>query len=493
MNDIVNKPVPARVGVRRPAPSPAQHDSEVWDDLEKLNMPTDEWTTRRLAPDGKPVLDVLIVGAGMSGLQAAFGMKMHAVRNVRVIDKAAAGREGPWITFARMKTLRSTKKLPGLGIGVPSLTFRAWYESRFGREAWESLDKAPNDVWMDYLNWFRDVLGIQVESETEVLRLDPAPRWVRAHLRGSAGEEIVHAKHVVLATGMGGGGQVHVPSQVSRDLWPDLAAHTSDDIDFASLKGKSVAVIGAGTSAWDNAATALEHGARVEMLVRRSQLPQVNKGRGSSYPGFIAGLPGLDDRDRWRFFVYFQHCQVPPPPDTVLRTIRHADFRIRFNAALERADRTPDGHVEVSISGASAVERFDFLIAGTGFMAKLDSAREIGHLADVAATWRDRHPTPDDPDCLWLGDAPYVSVNYAMVEKTAGACPGIDRIKLFSHVANASHGPVAGGIPVSAGPAELLLRGIVTGLMQDDVEEIWQKLVDFNEPELVGTPYLVPR
>jgi cation diffusion facilitator CzcD-associated flavoprotein CzcO len=437
------------------------------------------------------MLDVLIVGAGMSGLTAAFAMMMHAVRNIRVVDRAPAGREGPWVTFARMPTLRSSKKLPGLGIGIPSLTFHAWYESRFGRDAWDRLDKAPNRIWMDYLDWFREVLAIPVENDVEVLKVEPAPGWVRVVMRSAAGEEIVHARHVVLATGMGGGGQIFVPGQISRGLWPDLAAHTSGDIDFEVLKGKSVVVIGGGTSAWDNAATALEHGAaRVDMLLRRKELPQVNKGRGSGYPAFVAGLPGLTDRDRWRFFVYQQRTQVPPPPETVMRTIRHDGFRVRFDSALEAAGRSGDNRVAIKLAGTSEVEHFDFLISGTGFMAGIEGAREIGHLADVAETWRDRLPDPSDPDVQWLGGAPYVTPHYAMTERTPGACPGIERIRLYSHVANVSHGPVAGGIPPSPGPAELLTRGLITSLMQEDVEQIWERLVAFNEPELVGTPFL---
>ena len=65
-----------------------------------------------------------------------------------------------------------------------------------------------------------------------------------------------------------------MPGFVGRDLWPDLAAHAGEHIDFEALRGKRLAVIGGGASAWDNAATALERGAAsAQMFVRRATLP----------------------------------------------------------------------------------------------------------------------------------------------------------------------------------------------------------------------------
>ncbi|MCS6853355.1 MAG: hypothetical protein NZ523_01175 [Elioraea sp.] len=54
-----------------------------------------------------------------------------------------------------------------------------------------------------------------------------------------------------------------------------LRARTKDAIDFASLAGKVVAVFGAGASGFDNAATALEAGAREGHRFRRRAEPMV--------------------------------------------------------------------------------------------------------------------------------------------------------------------------------------------------------------------------
>ena len=53
-----------------------------------------------------------------------------------------AAREGPWATYARMEILRSPKHLTGPDLGVPSLTYRAWHEAKFGADA---LGEAAQD------------------------------------------------------------------------------------------------------------------------------------------------------------------------------------------------------------------------------------------------------------------------------------------------------------------------------------------------------------
>ena len=94
----------------------------------------------------------------MAGLALAAALVQRGV-SVVAYDEAPAGLEGPWATTARMETLRSPKQLAGPALGIPSLTFRAWFEAQFGEVAWESLDKIPRLQWMDYLRWYRARAG----------------------------------------------------------------------------------------------------------------------------------------------------------------------------------------------------------------------------------------------------------------------------------------------------------------------------------------------
>lgn len=72
---------------------------------------------------------------------AAFALLSGGISNIRIFDRNPAGKEGPWMNYARMETLRSPKTLPGPSYGFASLTFRAWYEAQFGTEAWEILEQ----------------------------------------------------------------------------------------------------------------------------------------------------------------------------------------------------------------------------------------------------------------------------------------------------------------------------------------------------------------
>src|SRR5260370_39035534 len=137
--------------------SVAQLSDRVRRELTYLSYPPREWTVPR-GRDGVPVLDVLIVGGGQSGLGTAFGLKLERITNIRIIDRSPRGLEGPWRRFARMKELRTPKEVTGIDFGIPSLTARAWYEAKFGRRAWERIDRIPQEIWRASLYLCRDPL-----------------------------------------------------------------------------------------------------------------------------------------------------------------------------------------------------------------------------------------------------------------------------------------------------------------------------------------------
>src|SRR5690606_25970491 len=99
-------------------------EARLREDLERLCLPAPDWLAR---PADDEALDVAIVGGGMSGLAAAAALWLLGVHRIRVFDRSPAGEAGPWVTHARMETLRSPKHLTGPALGLPSLTFRAWY------------------------------------------------------------------------------------------------------------------------------------------------------------------------------------------------------------------------------------------------------------------------------------------------------------------------------------------------------------------------------
>jgi FAD-dependent urate hydroxylase len=260
-------------------------------DLACLNYPPANWVPQH-RHEGREVVDVVLIGGGMCGLAAAFSLLRLGIRNLRLLDRSEAGREGPWITYARMETLRSPKHLAGPAADLPPLTFRAWYEAQFGREAWERLGKIPRPMWMEYLCWYRAVLDLPVENGIEVTRIEPAADdLLRLPLRGAAEPEVL-ARKVVLATGREGMGEPCIPDFV-QDLPRGRWAHSADPIDFSALRGRRVVVIGVGASAVDNAAEALDAGAaEVRLLIRRKHMPRGQQADGHRHPRLHARLPG---------------------------------------------------------------------------------------------------------------------------------------------------------------------------------------------------------
>src|SRR5258708_9547722 len=213
----------------------------------------------------------------MSGLSAAFALNCLAIRARRVFDRSPAGFEGPWASFARMETLRSPPELTGPAFGFSTLTFRAWFEAQFGLTAWKKVHRIPRLQWMDYLRWYRRMIDVPIENDTALIDLSGEKDFVVLTLRSPAGVRKVAARRVVLANGREGLGGAFVP-EMFRGLDKRYVRHSVEDIDFDTLRGKTVGGIGAGASGVDNAAAALEHGAApVAMLLRRTARTRITQ------------------------------------------------------------------------------------------------------------------------------------------------------------------------------------------------------------------------
>jgi cation diffusion facilitator CzcD-associated flavoprotein CzcO len=454
-------------------------------ELAQLNFPAANWVPPTRAPDGRDALDVLVIGAGMCGQTAHFALLREGIRNVRCVDREARGREGPWATYARMETLRSPKHLTGPDLGVPSLTYRAWHEAKHGVEHWNAVHKVPRLAWAEYLLWVRDTLELPIENGIEVreLRLDAAT--TRATLSNG---EVVHARKVVLALGRDGSGAPRWPRFASFDSsrrHPHVF-HSADDIDFASLAGKRIGVLGAGASAFDNAGEALEAGAAsVTMFARRPMLPQVNKSKWASFPGFQNGFASLDDARRWRFFTYIFAEQVPPPWESVLRCERHPGYSMRLGEPWE--DLVPDAQ-GVAARTRDATHRFDAVIVATGFDVDLVDRPEIASFRASIATWRERVSAeeaarfPEEARFPYLGD----------VFQLQGTQAGLERIHVFNWGSTMSHGALAGDIPGLEVGARRLAQGLARDLFIEDADRHWQRLQAHDEDELKQTSFWVP-
>ena len=468
---------------------------EVRRDLARLNYPPRPWPLPTTLPDGTTALDALIVGGGMYGQTAAFALYREGIRNIRVIDRAPRGQEGPWGTYARMEILRSPKHQIGPDLGVPSLTFRAWYEAQHGGKKWNELYKIHRLEWLRYLLWVRDLLELPVENDCELVSLAPAGTLLRAEIKSPQGREAVFARHVVLATGREGTGGRYVPEFPSLRFPQQSGStrifHSADDIDFEKFAGKRFAILGANASAFDNAAVALESGAAaVTMFCRRPFLPQVNKARWMGFSGFQNGFPALDDESRWRLVTYTTAVQMPPPHESVLRCTRHKAFSLRFAEPWQDVIAGTDDVTVVSASGRGT---YDAVIFATGFAVDVGQRPELAAFRDAMMLWGDRVGPAEAARNPVAARFPYLGLGFEFTERVPGLCPSLSRLHVISYGAAVSYGALAGDIPGLNPAATQVAQSISRGIFVDDFERHYQAMTEFEEAELEPTPFYRPR
>jgi cation diffusion facilitator CzcD-associated flavoprotein CzcO len=459
----------------------AELERRVAFELDCLGYPARPWVLSR-SRDGRDVQDVIIVGGGQSGISIAFRLLRERVTRLLVLDLNQPGLEGPWLSFARMHRLRTPKSVTGPELGLPSLSVRAWWQARFGEASWQGLDKIPREHWQAYLLWVRQTAGIDVSSQTCVTDIEPlADGLLAVHARVGDGARTWLARNVVLATGIEGCGRWMVPAMISQALPRHAYAHTSEPIDFAKLRGKRIAVIGAGASAFDNAAMALEHGAdKVDLFVRRSRLPTVNPNRWMEFAGFLRHFGDLDDDHKWRFMKLIFDMNQPPPRDTFDRCASHLAFRIHLGSPPERV-AFADGTIELGTVRGS--QRFDFLIAGTGFVVDLAARPELSRFQHQIARWSDRYQPPDGLQHAQLGSYPYLSSHFQFTERTKGSAPYLANLFSYSFAAMPSLACSAGISALKFG-LDRIAAGITRGLFLDDAEAHLDALREYDEPEL---------
>jgi cation diffusion facilitator CzcD-associated flavoprotein CzcO len=439
--------------------------------------PRAEWLVPRLR-GGKPVLDALIVGAGQSGLAVAFALKRDRVGNILLIDRATEGREGTWVGYARMPTLRSPKEQTGPDLGQPSLTFEAWYDASRGAGSFARLGLIPTGDWHDYLQWYRRVLGLPVRFGVAATAIAPGELndGGRCLLVTLSTGEVLAARKLVLATGQDGTGEWWMPDFV-RALPADRRAHACEAIDFTRLAGRTVAVLGAGASAMDNAAVALEHGATVHLFCRRAEPMVVQRYRWLTFAGFLKHLGEMPDEWRWRFMRNILGWREGFPADTWRRVTAFADFTMHAGRGWTDA-RIENGRIRIET--ARGPFHADYAICGTGIRQDLALRPELAAFAGKVALWRDRYTPPAGEEDALLGAYPYLAPDYSFVERRPGEAPWLSDIHLFGIGSTASFGPSGSSINAMTSAAPKVAAGVTRGLFAQDLRRHWQSLLDYD-------------
>lgn len=456
----------------------AELEAQVKRDLALLADPAASWVKPRTGPGGAHVYDAVIVGGGQSGLGACFALRREGVQNTLVLDENPAGREGPWITYARMATLRTPKHLTGVETGVPSLTYRAWFEAQHGAAAWEALDKIPRADWMAYLRWLRGVLELPVRNDARVEKIAPAGSGLFAlSVAGDAAP--VLARKVVLATGIQGGGEWHVPPLVKDALPAGRYAHSSSVFDYSPWAGKRIGILGSGASAFDNAQHALNAGvAEAHVFARRKDLQRVNPIRHMESTGLTKRYALLDDAEKYRALDHFLALNQPPTMDTFQRAAAHQGFRLHLGAPWTSVRMEGDEVVVVTPKGEF---RFDFLVVSTGTVTDLGLRPELAELASDIALWGDRHAA--ETRNLLIDAHPYLGAGFEMTGRTPEGAERLHGLFMFNYAALASLGLSAAALSGLRYALPRLVEGVASQLFLDDRATILGDYFAYAEEE----------
>ncbi|MFC6013912.1 NAD(P)-binding domain-containing protein [Nocardia lasii] len=413
--------------------------------------------------------DVVVVGAGQSGLGIGFALRRAGIGRVSVIDAAAPGATGVWTTIARMVNLRTPKNWPEPEFGFPELSFQAWYEAVHGEQSYADLPRVPRAVWAEYIGWIERHTGVPVRHRTSLRGITPAADHLVLTLavRDEAGVEttvVETTRKVVLANGIEGTGGPYLPAELAG-LPEELVAHTGHRIDFDRLAGTSVGVLGAAASAFDTAAAALEAGAaEVHLFTRRSEL-LIQGPTGGPTPNLGArnNLHRRDDAARWRQKVVTARNGRTVPLESVNRATAFPGFRIHLDAGwLSTAEA--DGRVLVA--AADGTHTFDYVIAGTGFQYDPSTRPELAAIAAEIALWADRYPAPADLTDDVLARTPYVGDGFELQPKRDADWVG--RIHVFSAAAHLNFGYPIGDAQSLAHHIPRLIDALARDLFFED-------------------------
>jgi cation diffusion facilitator CzcD-associated flavoprotein CzcO len=221
-------------------------------------------------------LDVVVVGAGISGISAAYHLQTEHPGKSFAILEARAALGGTWDLF-RYPGIRSDSDMHTLGF-----SFRPWTDAK-------SIADGPSIL--AYLQDTARELGIdrKIRLRTRVERAEwssAAARWT-LHVRDGATGALttLTCSFLFVCAGYYDYAKGYTPDFPGRERFAGQVVHPqlwTDDVEFA---GKRVVVIGSGATAITLVPALAAKAAHVTMLQRT--------------PTYVLALPGRDPIARW--------------------------------------------------------------------------------------------------------------------------------------------------------------------------------------------------
>jgi cation diffusion facilitator CzcD-associated flavoprotein CzcO len=237
------KDFPEAVGRKRPR-----------EDLRVSSHGLDNWLDRRNAERDFQHRDpeVLIIGAGQSGLMLTARLGQLNVSTL-IVEKTA--RIGD-VWRKRYRTLKLHNE-----ICMNHFAYMPFPDT------WPVY--LPKDKVADWLAFYAESMELNVWTSTTFLGGEfdrDDKRWTVRLRTADGGTRIMRPSHVIMAVGVSG--IASIPEfEGMKDFAGDIL-HSSSDCDNLDVTGKSVLVVGAGTSGHDIAQNMRARGAAVTMLQR---------------------------------------------------------------------------------------------------------------------------------------------------------------------------------------------------------------------------------
>lgn len=338
----------------------------------------------------REAVDVLIVGAGLSGVAAAQALKTRCPQKSFAILEARAAAGGTWDLF-RYPGVRSDSDMYTLGF-----SFRPW-----------TRDQAIADggAIRDYIDETIDALGVRekIRFGTRVVSCEwssTKARWrVVAERDGDRAE--IDCRFLVMGAGYYQYNEGYTPDFSGRDAFAGVVVHPQQWPEDLDVAGKTVAVIGSGATAITLAPALVTEGAKVVMAQRSPTYVFAMPGRSALSRRLSRLLPGaLAFRlMRWQRIILQQityKLARAAPKKTAAKLKKAAasllpegyeverHFSPRYDPWSERLCVTPDGDFFRAIRRGDLKVVTDAVDGFTPNGLKLASGSEIE--ADIVVT-----------------------------------------------------------------------------------------------------------
>jgi cation diffusion facilitator CzcD-associated flavoprotein CzcO len=330
-------------------------------------------------------LDVLVVGAGISGIDAAYRLQTEHPQRTYAILEARDAIGGTWDLF-RFPGIRSDSDMFTLGF-----PFRPWRSSATISDG-DSIRAYVRDTAAEFGIDRRIRFGRRV---TAVAWSTQQQRW-EVQVQAGARTEHYTCRFLYLGTGYYRYDRGYLPEFPGIDDYRGTVVHPQHWPQDLDCTGKRVVVVGSGATAVTLVPALAERGAHVTMLQRS--------------PSWLISLPGTDplaDRlpgwahrlIRWKnvavtsaFYEIAQRLpgvarkllraglerQIPDP------AIIDRDFTPRYQPWDQRLCVVPDGDLFRAMRSGRAEVVTDTIHTFTGTGIRLASGRELA--ADVVVT-----------------------------------------------------------------------------------------------------------